>query len=1664
MEKKAMMWKTKGMNRDISVSAFSSEFSYENLNLRLATNNNNTTMSWVNEKGTLELGIKIDTKPWLSGEHEEQDVEGKIEGIVIGTAVLNHNLVLFTTDEGVDRIYVLEYSEHESEPALLGVQLYKGHLNFSTEYPLETLVSYEAEHVQKVYWTDNYNQPRLINIAADEDKLKIWNHVEETYEGIDTFFDFIPAFQMNEEVTIQQDITGGGIFAPGVIQYAFTYINNHGQQSNIVYVSPLYYLAFEDRGASPEETVTCSFDIKITGLDTSFDYVRLYSIQRTSLNLDVYVKLLEDLPIADGKVSYIDNGTTGSALDPFELLFVGGKAIKALTMAEKDKTLFMGNIEETNESVEDIQNFFDDLRNDSDIDNHVKFTFDTTLRKQKQEHVYDYYGHTQTTKYNSQELTTFKGGENYRFGFQMQKTTGEWSEPVWIDDKTIDVYPNSKMTSDNVGLVTVKANIPVDKIDLSKFKKIRPLVVYPSISDRKILCQGVINPTVFNANDRKDNSPFAQASWYYRPYTPNIEDSGGIDIPTTWELGVSVEGEGVFTTEYPKPTDNYDNDADDIYAVLLWTYSSEAGQRNILDTLINRGKIYYEKTVEEADTLEDLNGKTGTYISTSDIIGRKFGIVKLRDSSNVESALYAFVCIEGVATVVGWPVPGEGEVIVPDGVTSTKYRKETYRYDLNSIPDGTGSQHLSVNEAQSNIRVSCMRLAIGSPSGLRLSRDKFIYYVKEDGSSMPDPYESTYYDNIHETSLGYNSYRFTITFKAVDIESEEEDVYISDSLYNGGTSVLFKHFESLATDNESKQQEIQGASPAYNIFDSPSKETKPNNTQFFIDHSIVTFNSPDIEFDTDVQTFGVESNELTLHIVGAIPITASASSHRIIASSNLAAVPDSFGYSMYGKGETSVNAFYKNISTKAGNKLVADYLWNDGCVYIDEDGYHALQDSFYDFMVYPWHRTGSLNSDTRPKDGEENKESDAYSGKATSWLDIKKESNLQYSLNTEYFGTSKWSGDTYTKIHLGENGNIINIRLHKQLNRDTTPNINYYPNIDKVLHNSNGYYPAAQGLLRNADVKQKCKLFSPISMKYKSNTHAVVAIKGDNDSFRLLPYGQMDDEWVGNYTEGTNGNETFWGDTYAFTQSCIDLSDYFDGKKYSWLWLGELRKEPSNPFGGTTREAIRNNTWVIGGEPVDIAGDNIELTWTEGDTYYQRYDSLKTYAYNQEDPNQIVEILSFMCETHVNIDGRYDKNRGQIKNYDMRPDVFNLWNPVYSQRNNYFNYKQLKHDKKELHRYPNNVYYTKTKTAGADIDLWTNVTLSSILELDGDKGELNKLVTFNDQILAFQDTGISQVMYNENMQISTTNGVPIEIANSGKVQGARYITNNVGCSNKWSVVSTPLGIYFIDSNNKSIYMFNGQMENISLKGGMNTWVKLNVPASSVKWNPKDFDNFVAYYDKLNQEVQFINKETSLAFSEKTGSFTSFYSYGEAPYFCNLDDIGIWAKDDKLWKHQAGEYCTFFGGSPQPYSMTLIANADPHRDKIFSNLEFRANIDGDVAVIDGKPESFYLPFTKIDVWDEYQHGVASLGIKNSKDGALHHLLNNDASLKRNFRIWRCDIPRDNAPLGDDDGLNIKRFRQRPLDRMRNPWMYMKLIKDDNTANRTEIHDIIMTYFM
>lgn len=1438
----------KGMQRDLSVSKFNPEYAFDAQNIRITARDNNTLLTVTNERGNKDI-------PMLS----PSGATVVVDGTLIGHNVLNHYVTLFTKGTN-DNIYRLENKGTYFETILL----FSGNLNFSTDYPIENIGVYENDNIQKVYWIDGLNQSRVINIVATDSVRAKWDNDS---------FNFVQDLSLKETVTVTRNDLASGSFSSGVIQYAFTYYNKYGQESNIFYTSPLEYISFASRGASPEEKVSNSFTLTIENADTRFDYVRVYSIHRASIDATPNVLNVVDIPInpstgSTTTLTYVDNGTTGTSVDPTELLYVGGEDVVFGTMAQKDNTLFLGNANIQRKLV------------GTDIINKIKGGYVNFGPK--------YVGnYTQTSGfypyknslYLGSKIKSFKYLEWYRFGVQFQHKSGKWSEPVWINDSYNSQYKPS-LTSGSLSLIQAQYSLPADVIQLAinqGFTRVRGVVVYPTLTDREVIAQGILCPTVYNVGDRFSNSPFAQASWFSRP-----------------NLAFDIDH-------------NQSN----------WTGFGD----------------------------------------WSDYANSKAAVIR---NSNVN-------------LTVNPGTPQEKTILI-DIVNKGAWAE--FRHNK-PIP----------NNWERGSEIQCLANVPSSP------------YVSQSGS------------DLNSWSANHAEY-------------------------------------------------------------------------FFIDQSILTLHSPDIEFDDGVQN--LDSSGLKMRIVGVVPMTGNASDIDIQTSTPA--------------NDTDKMGFYKefvgveNNSYHGLKNLVSGAYWFDKMTDMESvDDDHGYTEAF---MVYAWHRNGSLNN-----------QGPVTEGTRTAMLDKKKISNMKFS-SFSYFLSSPWLAYVENdNNHTGITGVGIFNSNEQSLVRIPSPansglgDLNYYGNIDKVLaatrvddeytvtmnfqdgqrtetlNRKDGYPIVVTGVntaatyahqlfvggsfpiqfVKRSDGKQLTKVpngTDAVRIKYKSTPHAVFALNWTKDGKQVvLPTNSetnYTDSWsVNPIVQNPDNTHFFWNPTakrITDTTSTIKDNTYQDvisgytsnfyDNNYSYLFLAELYNDNvQNRFGGQTEEAFENNHWLPAGEPfslLDADGNPVPylyVYYTEGDTFFQRYDCMKVYPSTLEDQNSVNEIVSFMCETRVNIEGRYDRNRGQISNLTMTPTNFNMMNPVYNQANNFFNYRAINHDKFNLNYFPNTITWTKEKQLGSIIDTWTNITMASTLDLDGDKGEVVSLNTFKNEIFAFQRMGLSNILFNSRVQIPTSDGMPIEITNGLKVSGKRYISNTIGCANKWSIAESPSGLYFIDNETNSLYLFNGEITSLSDKLGFRQWI--NTHNVHVNWEPVGYNNYRSFYDKNNNDVYFTYKDHCLCYSELINQFTSFMSYEGVPAMFNISSDFYAFKNGKMWEQFAGDYNMFFG-EYKPFSITFVANAEEPNDKIFNTVEFRADSwDGD-NLISNKT------FDTLDVWNEYQHGTT----------ALTNMLGHPSPLKKKFRIWRANIPRAIA---------------NNRDRIRNTWAYIKLGMNTPNTYRTEFHDAIIHYF-
>lgn len=503
---------------------------------------------------------------------------------------------------------------------------------------------------------------------------------------------------------------------------------------------------------------------------------------------------------------------------------------------------------------------------------------------------------------------------------------------------------------------------------------------------------------------------------------------------------------------------------------------------------------------------------------------------------------------------------------------------------------------------------------------------------------------------------------------------------------------------------------------------------------------------------------------------------------------------------------------------------------------------------------------------------------------------------------------------------------------------------------------------------------------------------------------------------------------------------------------HPYLFIGELVKQYvdyDNWLGGTTQQALEQLTWNICSLKIPINLYDIQIYKTWGDTYYQRWDCLKTYPTTEEDKNSVVDILSFMVESHQNLDGRCDVNRGVTNLVNTRPNNFNLFNDAYNQKDNLFQYKILD-TKFEDNAQENQVVWSLTKNVLDDIDKWTQISTVNYLNLNGTYGRLRKIINVNDQLVAFQDNGICTIDYDQKAAMSTVEGVPVQLGNTNKVTGYTTVNDKIGCHNKWSINLNSTGLYFIDDYHHSLnkFTFQNGVESISTVQGFSQWFKDNINCTI--WNPNNFTAFKVSFDEVTKDLYIINDQTALVYNSSLQRFISFMDYSKCPIItnCGLDSLIFVQKGrlGALYEMFKGDYNNLLDVQ-QPYWMTYRLNPSAYTDNLFTNFTYIADIIPAGTSLDNTDitSTAHQTFTSVEAWNEYQHGM--LDLTTVKNRHRHS--------KDRFRIWRGDIPRD----GDTLTTHINGGN-----RMRNPWLYLKLYKDTTgDTNKMVFHNLTVTYY-
>lgn len=1576
----------RGMRKDISPSKASPEYIIDALNIRLTPNGRDSLFSITCERYP-ELKISIPAK----------EIWSSINNIKIEYqhyCIINNFLILFLIIEGVAGKNTFVYNTilkiDLSDITALDTDyskyiLFSGWKNKNTgetynylnlNSSIDSLASYENDEIQKIYWVDGVNQPRVINIAANEEIRSKWNEKS---------FDFIKELNLQEVFKVEK-LYQYGMFAPGVIQYCYTYFNKNGGETNIVDISPLLYISEQNKGTSPEKFVTDNcFKINIGNADTSFDCIRVYSIHRTSLDAIPEVKVVKDIEV---KPSIKNSFTEKKSL--YELFG------------------YMNNRPSPYPSINDI---YFEFTNNSYIDWNIKLNLIKTTGEPEVKYTLDianailvidlpchsginyisilerqagtYYWKINNTEFNEfistlgLSIKVYSEDVNYRnflpFGYSCEYTV-----------KTNTVLGNTVIDNGMIGYT----------IDPSELLYKGGEYIIPKTIAQK---DGVL----FLGNiklDDKERLINTEIDDYIKKNSNSISDIKWNSIPLNLQYKTDL---------YPSIQLEYAEKS-------FRTFKSRETYRIGLQCQTKTGKWLNPIFIKDSK-VDAFPSYKYTYTNP----GEKYEIHTVLGQVTLNKDLCAYLYennIRKCRAVIVYPTDLNREIISQGILNPTVFNtKQKYENTCDAQCSWLFRPQVPNQESE------------GVSIPYKDIKDIQVGYYTDNRYVMEDNYASNGNAGNYATKAGWwpESKHYTLlppNYSPVaelphmqytyEYNYDDEDTPIQIPYKKG------KQSAGKITGNE--------------------EDTNYRSVDYYaVDKNIITFHSPELEKGNIKNIDGYK-----LRYIGIVTCDRCNKGFEVQFSN------------------ANVRKVYSPTNNIEGTSAM--FLGND---YMKYGG--SIENLKYN-STSPWWFNYLFSSTELPeKEAEIKKQyvsnniisyntaffNEPYSAYTS---DIKLFSGDLDTLVLESSDNAVWKNSKRKLIYKGNVNDILTAFKTVPFNTD----LEGPGNIINILKNNEGAY--ANSYLYTAKYSStnigKTYAFksdksiiystkSPVIMQYKSTPHAVIALehsKFDGEDFsqkNILPLVFKDGLWD-NEDERAEYTSLWksqalrdWDGTYSGVIPSKIIID--DNAATRYLILAELYREVQNKFGDIENDS---NLWYPAGPSISINNntDNI-LSISYGDTFFSRYDCLKTYPYNEDSVFNVVDIATFFVETRINTDLRYDNNKGNISNVYARPQNFNLFNDAYNQLDNFFNYRIQDESIVNNINFPTTITWSKQKIYGELIDTWSNITMASTQDLEGIDGELIKIYNFKNELFCFQPKAFNHVLYNSRIQVNSSDGVPIEIANSGRVQGFRKIAN-VGIPNLKSVNDNNSYLYFADSITKSIYKYDGSLVS-SLTDQLNfsTWAKYNIQ-----------DDFEIYVDNTNKNIYFNNPKEGkniLGYSETLQEFESFYSYKEPIIKGNNNSFILSYSDSaiklySLYSNIEPKYEVSTPTNVYPLDdsyVSIITNNSSSTNKCFTGIEFRAD-SMDIDTPDWEAsKSDTLPFTRIKVEDSHLN----------KEETLVYNKYRPSNTKKKFNTWRIEFPR---VLKDGKYL-----------RFNNPW-----VKTTLTFNRSgnylgqEIHDLNVTF--
>ena len=213
-------------------------------------------------------------------------------------------------------------------------------LGMKQDIPVRIEAMVENHCISRIYWTDNVNPLRTLNIKQE-------NLEALTIESLE----LTPIMTPCQPVL---DRTVHGSLPVGVYQYTYKYISENGGETTFAPLSNLYHVSDQSftssmtYGGGPRGNLgTQGFVIKIHDCDQDFEFIECYALFYDSLNQPPRVALVDRVSINGSLASFMHTNWSGEIERGLEEILIESNTWDVCKdIAIKDNILFAANLKQ----------------------------------------------------------------------------------------------------------------------------------------------------------------------------------------------------------------------------------------------------------------------------------------------------------------------------------------------------------------------------------------------------------------------------------------------------------------------------------------------------------------------------------------------------------------------------------------------------------------------------------------------------------------------------------------------------------------------------------------------------------------------------------------------------------------------------------------------------------------------------------------------------------------------------------------------------------------------------------------------------------------------------------------------------------------------------------------------------------------------------------------------------------------------------------------------------------------------------------------------------------------------------------------------------------------------------------------------------------------------